>query len=364
MCRGTTRAAWSGPSPSRDEPARRNQAQREPVATDALSAGRPRLDRFLLPAGGALVVSLLIGRLLGVGDAAPAQTFSIIFTAIVVEAIPFVLLGAVVAAAIEVYVSDRVLGRMTRLPSALQLPVAALSGFAFPVCECGSVPVARRLIRRGVHPGAGVAFMLASPILNPIVLLSTWVAYSPRGLGPQMVAGRASLGLITALAAGWALGSSGRHELLREHIEAGAMATDHDHGTGRSRAFVEHVTGDFFFMAKFLIVGAALSAAVQTLLPQSVVSGVARTAVVGTLALMAIAFVSSLCSEADAFVAVSFTQFPLGSQLAFLVFGPIYDFKLAFLYGASFRKKFLLSLALVVIPVVLAGSLLAEVLLR
>ena len=336
------------------------------MATEAVSAGHPRLDRYLLPAGGAFVAILLIGRLLGVGDAAPAQTFSIIFTAIVVEAIPFVLLGAVVAGAIEVFVSDRVFGRVTRLPSALQLPVAALGGFAFPVCECGSVPVARRLIRRGIHPGAGVAFMLASPILNPIVLLSTWVAYSPRGLGAQMVFGRAALGLVTALTAGWALGAQGRDELLRERVDDATGAADHDHHhrTGRARAFVEHVTGDFFFMAKFLIVGAALSASVQTLLPQSLVSGVARTPVVGTLALMAIAFVSSLCSEADAFVAVSFTQFPLGSQLAFLVFGPIYDFKLAFLYGASFRKRFLLSLALVVIPVVLAGALFAEVLLR
>lgn len=336
------------------------------MASEAVVAGHPRLDRYLLAGAGGFVAFLVAGRLLGVGDAAPAQTFSIIFTAIVVEAVPFVLLGAVVAGVIEVFVSDRLLGRITRLPSALQLPAAALGGFAFPVCECGSVPVARRLIRRGVHPGAGVAFMLASPIFNPIVLLSTWVAYSPRGLGGQMVSARAGLGLVTALAAGWALGGDGAHQLLRERIDVRSGATDHDHvhTTGRARVFLGHVTGDFFFMAKFLIVGAALSASFQTLLPQSLVSGVARTAVVGTLALMAIAFVSSLCSEADAFVAVSFTQFPFGAQLAFLVFGPIYDFKLAFLYGAAFRKRFLISLALIVVPVVLAGSLLVEVILR
>ena len=334
------------------------------MATEAVVAGHPRLDRFLLPALGGTVLVLLLGRLLGVGESAPAQTFSIIFTAIVVEAIPFVLLGALVAAAIEVFVSDNALGRITRLPPALQLPAAVLGGFAFPVCECGSVPVARRLIRRGVHPGAGVAFMLASPIFNPIVLLSTWVAYSPRGLGAQMVIGRAGLGLVTAMAAGWALGGYGAKELLRERIEASSAAGDHDHGHGKGRAFIQHLTGDFFFMIKFLMVGAALSASFQTLRPQSVVSGVARTAVVGTLALMAIAFVSSLCSEADAFVAVSFTQFPLGAQLAFLVFGPVLDFKLAFLYGGAFRKRFLPMLAAVVAPTVLAGSLVAEVILK
>ena len=336
------------------------------MATEAVGAGHPGLDRFLLPATVGVVGFLVLGRLMGVGDAAPAQTFSIIFTAIVVEAIPFVLLGAVVSAAIEVYVSDDLLGRITRLPSGLQLPVATMAGFAFPVCECGSVPVARRLIRRGIHPSAGIAFMLASPIFNPIVLLSTWVAYSPRGLGGQMVLARAGLGLVTALAAGWALGGFGVKELLRERIDATSAAADHDHHhvSGKKAAFLQHITGDFFFMAKFLMVGAALSASVQTLLPQSLVSGVARTAVVGTIALMAIAFVSSLCSEADAFVAVSFTQFPLGSQLAFLVFGPVFDFKLTFLYGAAFRRRFLLSLAAVVIPVVLAGSLLFEVMLR
>ncbi|MGH2808701.1 MAG: permease [Actinomycetota bacterium] len=116
------------------------------------------------------VVGLVLGsRLLGLAEQPIAQTFTIVFTAIVVEAIPFVLLGATVSAIIEVYVSDRTFQRVAGLPVPLQLPLAAMGGFAFPVCECGSVPVARRLIGRGMHPSAGVAFMLASPIFNPIV---------------------------------------------------------------------------------------------------------------------------------------------------------------------------------------------------
>lgn len=312
-------------------------------------------------AGAAAV--LLAGRLAGATSFPAAQTFTIIFTAIVVEALPFVLLGAFASAAIEVYVSDDALGRITRLPSALQLPAAALGGFAFPVCECGSVPVARRLIGRGMHPSAGIAFMLASPVFNPIVLLSTWVAYSPRGFGTQMVVGRALLGLVVAIVAGWALGSEAREKLLRSDGAVRPAARRMSRAE-RLRDFTTHLTGDFFFMGKFLIVGAALSAGFQTLLPQSLVSGVARTAVVGTLALMAIAYVSSLCSEADAFVAVSFTQFSLGSQLAFLLFGPILDFKLTFLYGAAFKKRFIASLAVVITPLIVAGALLFEVLVR
>lgn len=307
---------------------------------------------------------LLAARLAGVTDFPAAQTFTIIFTAIVVEALPFVLLGALASATIEVYVSDDALSRITRLPSALQLPAAAVGGFAFPVCECGSVPVARRLIRRGMHPSAGIAFMLASPVFNPIVLLSTWVAYSPRGFGTQMVAGRALLGLLVALIAGWTLGSDGIEKLLRSDVEGRSPVGEPVAGAARLRDLFTHLTGDFFFMGKFLIVGAALSAGFQTLLPQSLVSGVARTVVVGTLALMAIAFISSLCSEADAFVAVSFSQFALGSQLAFLLFGPILDFKLTFLYGAAFTRRFIVVLALVVIPVIVAASLFFEVLVR
>ena len=332
------------------------------MSSTTVAPPRVAMDSYALVAGGVAVALLLAGRIFGFTDVAPVQTFAIIFTAIVVEAVPFVLLGAIASAAIEVYVSDDVLGKITRLPAPLQLPAAALGGFAFPVCECGSVPVARRLITRGMHPGAGVAFMLASPIFNPIVLLSTWVAYSPRGLGGQMVVGRAALGLVAALVAGWSLGSEGARELLRARATAGE---GHQHAGGRrSQAFVGHLTGDFFFMARFLMAGAALSAAFQTFLPQSIIAGVARTAVVGTLALMAMAFLSSLCSEADAFVAVSFTQFPLGSQLAFLVFGPMLDFKLTFLYGAAFRKRFVIGLAAVTVPTVLAGALVAELILR
>ncbi|MEO8322673.1 MAG: permease, partial [Actinomycetota bacterium] len=186
-----------------------------------------------------------------------------------------------------------------------------------------------------------------------------------RGLGWEMVAGRGLLGLILAIAAGWAIGSDGATDLLKPRAEE---VPSHDHGregTGeRRRAFVEHLAGDFFFMGRFIVIGAALAAAMQTLIPQSLVSGVARTPIVGSLALMTIAVVLSLCSEADAFVAVSFVQFPLGSQLAFLVFGPVVDAKLAFLYGATFRRRFVLRLVIVAVPVVLAGSLWFEAVVR
>jgi uncharacterized membrane protein YraQ (UPF0718 family) len=121
--------------------------------------------------------------------------------------------------------------------------------------------------------------------------------------------------------------------------------------------FIDHLSGDLLFMGRFLVLGAAFSAAVQTLVPQSVLSSFAGSPVLGALAMMGLAFVLSLCSEADAFVAVSFTAFPLGSQLAFLVFGPVLDGKLAVLYGATFRRDFVPKLVAVAVPVALIGSI-------
>jgi len=317
--------------------------------------------------GGLAVVAtglIVAGRLAGLSDVPVAGTFVLIFTSLVVEALPFVLMGALVSAVIEVYVPESAFASLARLPLPLQLPAAALGGFAFPVCECGSVPVARRLISKGMHPSAGLAFMLASPVLNPIVLISTAVAYSGRGVATQMVVGRAGLGIVLALAAGWAIGGDEAKDLLRPRPDD--LPAVHDSGGPESRfsAFTGHLAADFFFMGRFVVLGGAIAALMQTAIPQSIVSGVARTPIVGALALMGLAFVLSLCSEADAFVAVSFVQFPLGSQLAFLVFGPVVDAKLAVLYGATFRRRFVLRLLAIALPVTLAGSLWFEVMTR
>ncbi len=346
-----------------------------------LPDGAPKLS--VLPLGAALAAAVALvaaGRMAGVDEFAGVQTFVLIFASIVIEALPFILLGALMSALIAVYVPERVFARIARLPLALQIPGATLSGFAFPVCECGSVPVARRLITRGMHPAAGISFMLAAPVLNPIVLASTWVAYSGRGVAGEMLAGRAGLGVALAVVGGWAIGRRSGKDVLRarpSETREEDCAHDHDHGHdhehgahcapargSRTAAFTEHLAGDFLFMGKFIVLGAALAALLQTVVPQSIVGGIAGSPLLAPLALMGLAFMLSLCSEADAFVAVSLTAFPLASQLAFLVFGPILDTKLAILYGGTFRDRFVLRLALVAVPVVLLGSLLFGVFVR
>jgi uncharacterized protein len=323
------------------------------VSVPSIVLRRNISTQAVLVAVAAFVGLALAARAVGVGDISQVGTFALIFTSIVVEALPFVLLGALVSAIIEVYVPDSTFTRLARLPLVFQVPGAALGGLAFPVCECGSVPVARRLILKGLHPAAGLSFMLASPILNPIVLWSTYVAYKGRGLGWQMLSGRAIAGLLLAVVVGWVIGSERASEILR----ARGREASHPASPSRPRAFVDHLAHDFTFMARFVVIGAALAAALQTLVPQGIVARVAGNPVVASLALMGLAYLLSLCSEADAFVAVSFTQFPLSAQLAFLVFGPVVDAKLSFLYGATFRNSFVIRLIVVSAPVVLASAM-------
>jgi uncharacterized protein len=292
---------------------------------------------------------------------AAAQNFFLVFGSLLIEAFPFILLGALVSAAIEVFVPSTLFERLARLPHPLQLPASGLAGFAFPVCECGSVPVARRLATKGLSPAAAVTFMLAAPILNPVVIASTVIAYRGRETMWTMVLGRAGLGLLAAVAVGWVVAGRRADELLRVGHEPEEL---HDHGhpsRSRAAAFFEHLASDFTFMGRYLVLGAAVAAAMQTFVPQSIIGSVAGTPIIDLIAMMGLAFILSLCSESDAFVAASFVQFGAGAQLAFLVFGPMLDTKLGFLYSATFRRGFLPTIAVVVGSVVLAGTLWIQV---
>ena len=334
------------------------------------TARRETRDWIARPAPGSwpmllAVLVALVATSVAVRWAASSQfpqvdNFLLIFGSLLMEAFPFVVLGAVVSAFIEVFVPVRIFERLARLPGFLQVPAAGLGGFAFPVCECGSVPVARRLVAKGLRPSAAVTFMLAAPILNPVVLGATAIAYRGRELMWAMVLGRAVLGLLAAMAVGWVIGRRSREDLLR----AGRR---HDHGEvepGERRwaAFSGQMAGDLVMLGGYLVLGAAVASALQTFLPQSFLGGLAGTPVLNLVALMGLAAVLSLCSESDAFVAASFVQFGPAAQLAFLVFGPMIDAKLVLLYSGAFGRAFTRTAAVVSAAVTLVGALWIEVL--
>jgi len=331
------------------------------AAVEPARAGTTASWRMLAVVFGTLAVVAVALHVVNPVRFAWSSNFLLVFNALLIEATPFVLLGALVSAAIEVFMTPRAFEALGRMPRRLQLPAAALAGVAFPVCECGSVPVARRLAARGLAPGAAITFMLAAPVANPIVIASTFVAYKGRSILWTMVIGRILLGLIVAMCAGWVVSLQTKEQLLKPRPDD-TLEADREHGERRWREYFGHVGNDFVFMGRFLILGAAVAGAVQTFVPQSFINPVANTPVVSQLAMMGLAFLLSLCSESDAFVAASFVQFGVSSQLAFLVFGPMVDTKLSALYIGTYGRAFFRTILITVAAVTLVGTLWIQVL--
>jgi uncharacterized membrane protein YraQ (UPF0718 family) len=336
----------------------RAEPTRMPMTAAARGGGRTATRGTAVAIVGVLAVLAASARLLDPEGIAWVQTFFVIFGSLVVQALPFVLLGALASAAIEVFVPLGTLERLAELPRPLQLPAAGLAGIAFPICECGSVPVARRLALKGLAPSAAVTFMLAAPVVNPVVIASTFVAFRGRSALWTMVLGRFVIGLLVAVVVGWVVGERSREELLRPRVDdAPPEPLELGSPEPRWKAFFVHLGNDFLFMGRFLLLGATLAALVQTFLPASVVDGVARIPVVSVLVMMGLAFVLSLCSESDAFIAASFTSFGSAAQLAFLVFGPMVDFKLTALYLGTFRRGIVSTMVVAVAATTLVATM-------
>jgi hypothetical protein len=293
---------------------------------------RTRADLGLVVVAGVVVAAALTRPLIAdlVTQAAFAN-FATVFVAIVLQAVPFLALGVTVSAAIGTFVPPGLLPRLLPRRPEAAVPLAALAGAALPGCECGSVPIARRLVDRGAPASAALAFLLSAPAINPVVLVATAVAFPGR---PEMVAGRFLASLLAASAVGWIWARTGRDELLRTRRQ---HHTDADTKVGTFLQIAQH---DFLNAGGFLIVGAATAAALQTVVPRSIVDSVASSGLLSVLALAVLAVAMAICSEADAFIAASLKQFSPTAQLTFMVVGPMVDVKLVALQAGTFSRAF------------------------
>jgi uncharacterized membrane protein YraQ (UPF0718 family) len=287
---------------------------------------------------------------------ARAQVFGQVLIAILLEAFPFVLLGAIVSGLIEVLVPAEKLARFVPKRLAARRAVAPLLGIIFPVCECGVVPVVRRLLKKGLPLEMAVVYLLAGPILNPIVLASTIMAFWRTQPWWAMPLGRATLGVAVALLVGLVLALS----FGKRSARASEAAPEEHRGGGSALAHIlHHAANDFLLLGGFLILGSMIAAAAQAFVSYETLRSVGQTPFASSAGMMALAFVLNLCSEADAFVAASFVQFTFASKLAFLVFGPMLDIKLVAMYLAALPRRVLVTVLLVVPVLVLALSELA-----
>jgi uncharacterized membrane protein YraQ (UPF0718 family) len=287
-----------------------------------------------------------------------------IFLGIFIEALPFLLAGVIASSAIHLFVSPERVRRLSPRSPVRAALLGALLGLAFPVCECGSVPTARRLLAKGAPLPLGIAFVLAAPAVNPVVIISTWVAFSDR---PAIVAGRIGLSMLIAAAVGLALGIHSRpHELL---APPDPSLDKHDHhdlvGGGRLTALLEHASGEFFEMARYLVIGGLIAATLQTVVPRSALLALGQGPVVSALALMLLAVVLSICSTVDAFVALAFANsFLPGALLAFLVFGPMVDIKSVLMFGTTFRRGTVVLMTLLTFQMTLLAAVIINLYLR
>jgi uncharacterized membrane protein YraQ (UPF0718 family) len=272
------------------------------------------------------------------------------FLSILLEGIPFLLGGAILSGVLEEFLPQSIMTRFLPRDPRVAVVVSGLLGIVFPVCECGIVPVVRRLMRKGLPISCGITYMLAAPIVNPLVIISTLAAF--RGQGAlEMASLRFSLGLGVAILAGWTVSFFSPAAILRRGILAEGSV--HVHSLGPARSLLDRLqnvagvaTRDFLDVAVFFVIGASLASLFNTAVNQEIILPLAASPVLAIASLMGLASVLSVCSTTDAFIAATLTTFPSAAKLAFLVFGPMLDLKLIFLYASAFTKRFILLLAL------------------
>ncbi len=337
------------------------------------------------------------------------------FMDIFLDALPFMLLGILLSTIVEGFIPESFIRRMTPRHPLVGILFGCVLGIMFPLCECGMIPFVRRLMRKGMPVYIAVIFILVGPILNPIVFASTYMAFRSE---PAMAYSRMGLAFLVALVVGFVLTQFLRSSPLRQpiapssgggtHVHAGGGAGAHDHTNadirvhsgghhnhdhlghnhghdhhhdhdhdhhhghdhghahdhshahgGRLAMMLSHGTSELYEMSKYLMIGAMLTALVQTFITKDSLSAIGQGAIISHLFMMGFAYLLSLCSTTDAFVVTSFSStFSAGSILAFLVFGPMIDVKSTFMLLSIFKARFVLTLSILVGVTVFAGSLL------
>ena len=296
-----------------------------------------------------------------------------LFLSLLVEAIPFLLLGVVLSSVLLIFIDERWL--MARMPTNPVLGAFAGSciGFLFPVCECGNVPVARRLIMQGVPMPVAIGFLLAAPTVNPIVIWSTWIAFHDR---PEIVVLRVVFSLLIATIVGYIFSvQKDLKSILQPAIALGTIRSQPKVSTGSSlldggdfmlgtagaaplrmtqdlmqppkrsirdnvELVLDNVVQELRELGGVLVLGSAVAAAIQTLTPRELIVSLGEGPILSIVVMMLLAGSISICSTVDSFFALSFAAtFTSGSLLAFLVFGPMFDLKSIGLMLSIFKPK-------------------------
>ncbi|MBF2079264.1 MAG: permease [Synechococcales cyanobacterium T60_A2020_003] len=325
-----------------------------------------------------------------------------LFFSLLVEAMPFLLLGVLFSSALLLFVDERKLVAAIPRNAVLAAIAGSLIGFLFPVCECGNVPVARRLMIQGAPTSMAVGFLLAAPTVNPIVFWATWTAFRDQ---PEIVFMRIGFSLLIAVIIGcifstqtdirpllqpnvarsimpgmtpirggtsreavaspllqsgtFMLGTPGQQPMRMDSGMAIAATAPITRPWGdRFQLMLDNVVLELRELGGVLILGSAIAAIVQVAIPREVILSLGQGPVTSILAMMLLAWVVSICSTVDAFFALAFAStFTSGALLAFLIFGPMIDLKNISLLLTVFRGRAILYLFLLAAQLTFAITL-------
>lgn len=303
------------------------------------------------------------------------QDFSVSFLSILFEGVPFMFLGTLISGIVDAFVSPETMTKIQPRNPFVAIALSGVLGVVFPMCECGVVPVIRRMIRKGLPVSCALTYLLAAPIVNPIVAISTYAAF--RGQHPALVMSlRIGLGFAIACACGLVVRGIPLSKILNREMLAplpsrrlslgarlssqssaapdafGEIAMPEKSFGAKMVGAVRCASFDFLDVGFYLIIGAAIASVFNTAVHHDAILPLAGNPVWATGSMMILALLLSLCSTSDAFIAASFVSFPLAAKLAFMVFGPMMDIKLLFMYGLVFRKRFTLPFALALFVVI------------
>jgi uncharacterized membrane protein YraQ (UPF0718 family) len=294
------------------------------------------------------------------------QAAQTIFLSIVLESLPFILFGVLLSSLIQELVSQERMLRLIPKNGILAVFVSSLFGLVLPVCDCGTIPVARSLIRKGVPTSVALSFTLSAPVVNPLSMFATYVAF---GMHSSMMWLRVITTFVISVVIGWILLSFEQKRSVRPRMRSfelplAEIATTRLVARRRSisqilSSVIGHAIIEFFEVGGFVVVSAAVAALLQTWVPASVLSPIGKHPIGSVIGMMVLAILLSLCSEADAFVARSLAGLTTsGGVLGFLVIGQMIDMRNLFLLPSVFPRRIVVITFFLAMILTLCGGIL------
>lgn len=289
---------------------------------------------------------------------------SIIFISIILEAIPFFILGVLLSSLIQEFVSEDTLKRLIPKNPFLGSIVGILIGFFIPTCDCAVIPVAKRLIKKNVPLNVCISFMLASPIVNPVSILSTIYAF--RKVMPQMIFYRIGFGILAAFLAGILISfiSKKRNIVINGDADNNFCSCGGEYQNSDSHFWniIWNSKEEFLGIMKYLIIGTLITTIMQFIINTTSLNLIVNNKIIQIIVMMLFAYIISLCSTADAFVGRTFlNQVSNSSILAFLLLGPMIDLKNTLVLSDNFEKKFVMKLLAILSIIILIVTSLVKI---